>query len=111
MPWAFLNYPGTPPTPLCTYPEQEGEFRVPVMDMPGLAIGYVHQRHDDIAKGRQGFVDAPCLLQSQPHSPSVPLSLGASKVHKVHQGCADLGNSIFSLLQYGKGVIFLTNVT
>ena len=42
------------------YPKQEGEFEVPVADMPALPIGLIHQCHD-----HEGVVDAACLLKEE----------------------------------------------
>lgn len=45
-----------------TDPKQEGELGVPVVDVPRLAVGDVHQGHDHIAKSGQRLVDAASLL-------------------------------------------------
>ena len=33
------------------------------MDVTRLAVGYVHQSHDDVTQSRQRLVDAACLLE------------------------------------------------
>lgn len=47
------------------YPKQEGEFGVPVADMPALPIGHIHQRHDHLTQAHEGAVDAAGLLEEE----------------------------------------------
>ena len=54
--------------------EEVGELRVAVGNV-GVLLG---ERHDDVAEVGQGLVDVLGLGQSQPRSPSLPLSLTLS---------------------------------
>lgn len=48
-----------------THPEQEGEFRVPVANVAGLAIGHINQGHYHLTEAHEGAVDTAGFLKKK----------------------------------------------
>ena len=46
------------------HPQQESQLGVPIVNMPRLAVGFLHQSHDHIAESGKGAIDAACFLPS-----------------------------------------------